>query len=663
MTVRMDSRQSRQLSALDQLSNSTGLRLDVLLNLINSELTMPLRLKADATPSLNLNIGAIEITTTDSSSGTTQGTSRNRTIQPIQGQLPTFTPGYVTFPSTSGGSITSSGFTLQTSYTLTVSSGNYIKVLFALTSTGQIALSFGVQGASAAAATMPVAQTNAYAIGYVVLQNVAGTIQSVTDANIHQFMGGGGAGGSGTGNPILETVKNTLGASVYNLVTPNIFSVNLTNLVDGTSTGSYSYITNSYTLPSVGNKYVSKQMLDANEFLGQNLDVNKVMLQTMWTAGSVDAAATYEVSRDGGANWKTVTMSRIGNATDTFSGEYTWTSEDTAVSKGTAGGTGATTSLNQTTAARIAGPISLTSATLNAAVRQVQFTLAKTGSPTGYLYASIVRLSGSLPSTDPADVLASSGPFDMSTLTGSATAYTFNLGPAILNAGTSYAVVLRADYGSFSAGVNEVVVTRAASGTTGQLYNASTGVWSTGTISVPQITILGRDLDLRARITSGTSNVSIDGVAVYYYPTFSGISTSGKKLDVKQFLSTANTNSFTIGFLPDPDLLTVYYVEGGQAFRFGAFSLNGYTVTFPVNSFNNGGVTSTVTLVFDQSGKGSFDNSDANAALLASNNLGSTSASLDKSVSGQGIFLRNAAGNLRQIALDSSDNIIISSVP
>ena len=212
MTMRLDSRQSRQRSVLDQLSNSTDLRLDVILNLINDELTMPLRMRADSTPSRNLNIGAIEVQTIDGS----DGTGRKRTIQPISNLLPSFTAGYMTFPAASGGSITATGFAFQSAYTLTVTSGNYIKVMIALSSLGQVVLSFGTEGASEAAATLPVALSGTLALGYVVLQNVGGVIQNVTDSNIRQFSGGGGGGGSGAS--AKQVTFNSHGFKVGNVV-------------------------------------------------------------------------------------------------------------------------------------------------------------------------------------------------------------------------------------------------------------------------------------------------------------------------------------------------------------------------------------------------------------------------------------------------------------
>lgn len=219
MTMRLDSRQSRQRSVLDQLSNSTDLRLDVLMNLINDELTMPLRMSADATPSRNLNIGAIEVQTLDGSNGT----GRKRTIQPIGNLLPSFTAGYMTFPAATDGSITASGFSFQTPYTLrdgnnaSIANGNYVKVMIALNSLGQVVLSFGVQGNSESLATLPSALSGTLALGYVVLQNhISGVIQNVTDANIRQFSGGGGGGGSGASSK--QVTQASHGFKVGNVV-------------------------------------------------------------------------------------------------------------------------------------------------------------------------------------------------------------------------------------------------------------------------------------------------------------------------------------------------------------------------------------------------------------------------------------------------------------
>lgn len=196
MTSRLDSRQSRQRAALDQLSNSVDLRLDTILNLVNDELTMPLRLRASSpTPDRKIYIGSIEVQTLDGSTGT----GRRRTIQPIGSLMPSFTAGYLELPSSSGGSITSNqgaGW-FQSSYTLTVGSNEYIKIMIALSNQGKVVLTFGAPGPSPAAATMPIALSGSLPIGYITVFNTGGAIQPVTDLDIRQFTSGGGGGGAG----------------------------------------------------------------------------------------------------------------------------------------------------------------------------------------------------------------------------------------------------------------------------------------------------------------------------------------------------------------------------------------------------------------------------------------------------------------------------------
>lgn len=201
MATQTDVRQTRQRTALDQLSPNTNLRLDTLLNLINDELTPSLRLSASSTPDLVLNIGAITITTQDGS----EGTQRKHTIPPIGSQyvLPSFSSGTITFPSAPLGTVTLSpgGTTTLPS----IPSGQYMKVLVGLKSDGNLGVAFGSPGATADAATMPIAISNAYNIGYVLLQNSGGVIQPIDNADIFQFIGGGGSGGSGASQYVSQT--------------------------------------------------------------------------------------------------------------------------------------------------------------------------------------------------------------------------------------------------------------------------------------------------------------------------------------------------------------------------------------------------------------------------------------------------------------------------
>jgi hypothetical protein len=93
-------------------------------------------------------------------------------------------------------------------------------------------------------------------------------------------------------------------------------------------------------------------------------------------------------------------------------------------------------------------------------------------------------------------------------------------------------------------------------------------------------------------------------------------------------------------------------------YRYPAFSIDGRTVKFNAGTFLV--PNETIELFFDQSEGTGYDYSDSNANLLASNHLGSSDNTLDKSVSGRGVLIRNASGDLREIWLDEFDNLNIT---
>jgi hypothetical protein len=88
--------------------------------------------------------------------------------------------------------------------------------------------------------------------------------------------------------------------------------------------------------------------------------------------------------------------------------------------------------------------------------------------------------------------------------------------------------------------------------------------------------------------------------------------------------------------------------------------LDGQKVIFEAGQFLSPG--DTILLRFVQIDGTVFDQSDVNALLLASNHLGSTDASIDRSVPGRGIFLRRPDGTLRELVINNADEIEIYSV-
>lgn len=196
MVTKLDARQTVSYDTLDQIVNATGAELDNILRAVNAELTVPLRMSASSPADQILNISSISVANPE--------TSRNRIIPTISGSLPAFTSGTVTIPTTSGGTVT---VTPGTNSTLTLSVGNFIKIGIALDSAGNMTVNFGTEGASIAAATAPTPQANKFNIGYLVCENVGGTIQTVENEDIFQYVGGGG-GGSGGGLTIATASGN-----------------------------------------------------------------------------------------------------------------------------------------------------------------------------------------------------------------------------------------------------------------------------------------------------------------------------------------------------------------------------------------------------------------------------------------------------------------------
>ena len=188
-TTKTDTRNVVQKSPLGRIAPGAGpdpdrIEVDNILESVNAQVTPIFEMTESSTPDLVLNIGSWQIQDPEY--------LHRRTIPPISGELPS--PGglTVTFPASSGGNaVPSSGDPI----TITITSGNRIKVGINLDKDGDLVLNTGVEGASENDATVPPLVPNTHAIGYVVLHNDGGTIQNITNTAIYQYEGGGGGSG------------------------------------------------------------------------------------------------------------------------------------------------------------------------------------------------------------------------------------------------------------------------------------------------------------------------------------------------------------------------------------------------------------------------------------------------------------------------------------
>lgn len=530
---------------------------------------------------------------------------------------------------------------------------------------GQILVIPGsADGASPALAPRAAFASTGINLGEVVVQQAAPDIAAIVQSSIVQLTPSGGSGGTGDANELLERLKDRLLEAPFNWVTANIMSMDADTKI-ASATASYDVANTVYKFSAPGQNIVSIQSLDP-EFLTEGKDVDSAELIAYWNPGFIDTNAVYELSRNGGTDWATITMARVGTTTETFRGIYKWPVDTTysMLSEWPVANATAYREMNATTLQSIGQIWSVTAAQEWAVQRTILY-INKVGAPVGNILVQLIRNNAGVPSVNPLDVIAQTS-VSAAGLSAGDNAVTVDWGINTLPAG-SYHFVISTDAAykaGFSAGVNSVRSRVDASAPLGpntiNEYNGTT--WTPNVAQSLIYRIEGRNEDLRVRITSSASNVQLRGYGVFYERQDAVVSAI-KNREVQQFDGTINNfNTFTLtNFLPDPDLLRVYHTETGQVYLYGTggFSLNGAQVVFPANTFNGLG---TVTLVFDQLVGTSFDNSDQNASLLAANFLGSTNATIDRSQNGRGIFLRRPDGTLREITIDDSDNIVVYSV-
>ena len=465
---------------------------------------------------------------------------------------------------------------------------------------------------------------------------------------------GGGGSGEGDTTDILESLKNQLMDSYFQLVTPCVFKVDESSLVSALSTGAYNFADESFNM-TTGQTLVTENLLDPNEFLNNTDSVEELDLSVYWDPDNVDTAATYQVSRNGAVSWQTATMEQSGN-TGLYRGYIKFS--DTAINQNVIAQltSNSNLDLNTTTSQLISQQFGINSGE-KYLLRQVSLSLTKTGSPSGYLYVSLCADDGS---GQPGTVLAESAAVNVTNLVTGANV--IDIPHTYLAAGT-YHLKIRTDATyktSYGAGT-KIQVQMNTSGSVPYMKINNGTTWSTSSTNNLTYIIKGIFLDLRLKITASTAS-KIDGFGVYYDKnTPASINSSSLNVEVFEFSGSLNTYTFTLTkFLPHPDLLKVYDVNTGQVYDYGSFTFSGNTVIFESGQFYSPGQT--IKLRFIQVEGAAFDNSDVNALLLASNHLGSTDASIDRSSAGRGIFLRRPDGTLREICIDNSDNITVYSV-
>jgi len=181
-----DSRQIIERTLLDQIANKaqyTGTadnkkpnstELKNLLAAINEELKIPFLLSESTTPDLTINVSSDLIVNPE--------LNKNKIHSTTEGN---FAGGTVTLPAADGGAITVSP---GIDSTLSLSVGSFKKILIQIDSAGQLSIKQGSEAASAALAPLPKSDGKNVGIGYVVVENIAGSIQNIQNSSIFQFI-------------------------------------------------------------------------------------------------------------------------------------------------------------------------------------------------------------------------------------------------------------------------------------------------------------------------------------------------------------------------------------------------------------------------------------------------------------------------------------------
>ncbi len=188
MLTLFDIRQSETRILQDQLNLTAIEPMDLTLASINSELTAPGRLIAQATPSLVVTVGAGAIVNPN--------TGKNRSLAPLNGSVVAFPGGTITFPSTSGTVTVSPG----TNKSITIGASQFVAVLVEVTDAGVISITVGTAAGTLAGAVVPAVNNHNLTLGYIVVQsNASSVIQNVTDSMLYQFTSVLSTAGSITG--------------------------------------------------------------------------------------------------------------------------------------------------------------------------------------------------------------------------------------------------------------------------------------------------------------------------------------------------------------------------------------------------------------------------------------------------------------------------------
>jgi hypothetical protein len=198
---------------------------------------------------------------------------------------------------------------------------------------------------------------------------------------------------------------------------------------------------------------------------------------------------------------------------------------------------------------------------------------------------------------------------------------------------------------SYSAGVTELRwrSDNSSPSYAGSFKSFDGTTWSAALSDDATFLIQGIPYDLRVRVTSATTAVSIYGYGIFYEEDSMSLPADNEEYQSFDVDGNLDTTSFSVtNFNVNPRLLKIYDVDNDSVFRFPKFAVMGNTVSFPAGTFLAPGKK--FKLIFEQSPSKTGYNTDKLSNALANNGLGSTDGNFDFSSPGVGLKLRSADG-------------------
>jgi hypothetical protein len=469
-------------------------------------------------------------------------------------------------------------------------------------------------------------------LGSILFQNIAGVTTLTTIRQLGVGSGSGGTGGSGSPlDPEQESQFTFYTRSDFNPdVDADLFIASITGALDKiTAEGLVEFTAGAQVVDSID--------LTGPDVRADGIPILDVSARLLYSVGFVDTAPVVTFSRDGGLTYVSSIETRYSTQSDRIIAEGSFIGTDLYDGDGAHGATAQ--------GDRIA-------AIYTPAFRQTitSFELfIGTSSVVGTIQGKIEATTAGVPN---GTVLRSSSEIMTAGIDVVATRARklFSFSPITLEAGVPYAIIAQGT--GLSSDILTETVTGAGAQSTGSAVFA--GTW-TGSANDVDFETFGTGCDLRIKITSSMAS-KLKGFGVDYALN-TPVGVAGDHSYEERIITAgeAATGLITFG--------VVRYTPGSHQLQVTldnhAFDAPDYAEISPTQiQFDVGDVLLGQTLRA-RVGFGLVDGSSEALALLAQNKLGHpTSPGLDKSVAGEGLYLRSPNGTLYEVTVDDTGNIV-----